>query len=313
MKIKIYKIISFWLLFIVCRLSSIAYASEKVRIAIVNTGEREAYNQTVAGFKKWFADTGVTVLPSEYNLDGEDRKGRIICEEIKNNKPDIIFTIGTLASRVVGGNIENIPIVFCMVLDPSSIVKKPNVTGVLMDIPLETRCEYFSRILPKVKKIGVIYTAKTESMLEEMAAYSKKTGCQIISKKISSEKEFPESLEALSWQIDAFLMVPDPAIYTIHSTKYLIIQSLNRKTALVGLSSPYTKAGALYSLDCDYEDMGRQAGEIALKVIRGENIGNIPVVYPRKARLSLNLITADNIGIKISQTVLKEAAEVYGR
>ena len=78
----------------------------------------------------------------------------------------------------------------------------------------------------------------------------------------------------------------------------------------MGLSSSFVTAGALMSLSCDYEDIGKQAAEIADRILKGESVGDIPVAVPRKVSLSLNLRTADRIRLRIPDAVIESANEV---
>jgi len=287
-----------------------SFSLERAVVSIVFTNKNEQYVQAVEGFKKFLKENNINLWFSEYNLEGKEEKGGIILSEIKNKKPDIIVAVGTLAAKIVSKNINDIPVVFCMVMSETSIEKKPNITGVLMDIPLEIKFDYLKKVLPKAKSIGVVYTSNTEKTFEEMLTLSKEKGYKIIGKKINSEKEFPEALSDLLSQIDIFWMIADSNIYSIYSVKHLILECFKNKVPLFGLSLAYTKAGALLSLDCNYEDMGKQAGEIGLKIIQSIKPENIPVEVPRKAELSINLIAAQKMGIEISKEILKETKEI---
>ena len=55
---------------------------------------------------------------------------------------------------------------------------------------------------------------------------------------------------------------------------------------------------------------GRQAAEIAIRILSGENPANIPVAVPRKVLLSLNLRTADQIGLHIPDHIIKSADDI---
>jgi len=65
-------------------------------------------------------------------------------------------------------------------------------------------------------------------------------------------------------------MVADTKIYFPKSIEHLLREGLSRKIPVIGLSSSYTKAGSLISFDCDYEDLGRQTAEFALRILAGE-------------------------------------------
>ena len=78
----------------------------------------------------------------------------------------------------------------------------------------------------------------------------------------------------------------------------------------MGLSSAYVRAGALFALDCDYDDIGKQAGEVALLILCGNSPYEVPITTPRKIYLSINQKTAERIGIEIPAALLKIAEEV---
>ncbi len=70
------------------------------------------------------------------------------------------------------------------------------------------------------------------------------------------------------------------------------------------------KAGALYSLDWDFQDLGMQCGEMAVKILRG----NYPVSraeYPRKLKYSINLKTASQMKVTIPEKVLLGSDQVF--
>jgi putative tryptophan/tyrosine transport system substrate-binding protein len=290
-------------------------AKEKALISIVKTSDSEAYSQAEAGLKKTLSESkAVAVAYSEHGLNENEEE---LIGKIRAEKPDLILTIGTAASKIVSNKVNDIPIVFCMVLDPALIrtKEKKNVCGCSIQIPpVEAQCRFANEIVPGSKRYGIIYTDKTKEFFNDMESFAKKPNLQVIGKKISSSKELVEAFNDLSWRIDLLFMVPDPAIYTMPSTKYVIINCLAKKIALVGLSSLYTEAGALLSFDCDFEDIGRQAGETALKVMKGEKPANIPTTTPEKYKPSINLLTAKKIGIEIQPNVYqKKNIEVFGQ
>lgn len=108
-------------------------------------------------------------------------------------------------------------------------------------------------------------------------------------------------------------MIADTTLYLPQVTEYLLLESLRAKFPVIGLSSCYTKAGAVLSFDCDYKDLGRQAGEISLRILQGENPSNIPIARPEKIKFSLNLSAAERMNIKIPDSIIKQASEVFGK
>lgn len=288
--------------------TGLCFAVEQAAIAVIFSSEIEQYQQAWEGFREFLSRERVALQISKYNL--KEEQPDVICSKINKECPALVFTIGSAASKLAKEKIENIPILFCMVLDPKVVVGL-NITGVSMDIPARMKLENIKRILPDVQKIGLTYSSKLAQQYHEILLVSEELGFQVIGMEIASGNELASALEEISPQIDCFLMIPDSEIYFPQSVKYLLLESLRNKFKVVGLSSFYTKAGALISFDCDYKNLGEQAGKIAISILNGENPNDIDPVPPEKIKISINLITAERLGVKISEDVIKEAI-VFG-
>lgn len=285
-----------------------AYAAERIIVSALYSSDSEPYQQAWDGFKSFLAAKNVALWVSKYSL--KEQSPEKIISQIVAEKPDFIFTLGTKATRLAQVSFRDIPIVFALVLEPE-MIKAPNVVGVLMDIPAKTKLGLLKKICADKKNIGVIYSQKSLRKLKELQQACQELGWTLISNKIVSGKQFPDALKDLTPQIDCFIMLPDTAIYFPQSVKYLLGESIKQKFPVVGLSRYYSKDGAFISFDCDYMDLGQQAGEIALKIIDGSKPADLPSMIPRKFKLSLNLTVAKKLALKIPLAIQHEAAYIY--
>ena len=84
-----------------------------------------------------------------------------------------------------------------------------------------------------------------------------------------------------------------------------------RKTSCsASTSGNWVRAGALFGLDRDYDDIGRQAAEMALAILGGTDAKQVPPAAPRKVCPVFNLKTARQMGIEFQEDVLRGACEV---
>ena len=104
--------------------------------------------------------------------------------------------------------------------------------------------------------------------------------------------------------------VADHTVFTPQSTKHIILQTLRYQIPLMGFSQSVVEAGGLFSLDFDFKDIGRQAGDIAVRVLHGTAPGTIPVATPGFIYFTYNEKTAERIKIKIPEDLLAVAKEV---
>ena len=103
---------------------------------------------------------------------------------------------------------------------------------------------------------------------------------------MNSEAEFADALNSVLPGSDCFLAILDPKLYFSQTIRLLLLESMKNKVPVVGLSSFFTKAGAVISFDSDFKDMGAQAAEISAKVLSGKKVADIRPVYPRKYKYS---------------------------
>lgn len=287
-------------------------AEENALIAVVLSDDIKPYNAAVKGFKDYFIQRKTSIDTVDYALNKykenelTENVGRIM-----SNKQKLTFTLGTYATKTIQEMAKGASFVFAMVLMPEKAGILP--PGVVMDIPFEVKFNHLKKILPNVKKIGLVYSADSVSVYQEAVEEGNKSGFQIVGKMLESGKELAAGFEDIAWQIDCFLMIADSKIYFPKSVEYLLRESYNKKLPVVGLSSAYVKAGALISFDCDYEDLGAQAAELASKIMRNGGLFEAQFVAPRKVDFSLNLRVAEALGVKIHPDTLKQASEVFGK
>jgi putative ABC transport system substrate-binding protein len=72
----------------------------------------------------------------------------------------------------------------------------------------------------------------------------------------------------------------------------------------------YAKAGGLISYGFDTVDQFQKGAEYVNRVLRGAKPADLPVQYPTKFQLVVNLKTAKILGLTIPESFLQRADEV---
>lgn len=301
--------------------SSVAGAGEKVcRIAILKSWDLPEYNTALRGFSDVLNERSISCQTLTFNLRGSEEGMDAVKKQINSFQPTLIVTIGSRATTMAQRHLEGTPIVFSMVLYPvaSGFVKsieRPgnSITGAAIDIPIKYQMQLLQRILPNLKTVGVLYSPEeTKAVIEEAEHVARGMGLNLIAEAVSSETDVPEALTRLQRQnIQALWSVADGRVFTPQSTQYIIEETVKKGIPFMGPHSAYVRAGALVALTPNYEDNGRQAGEIAARILKGTNPATIPVAVPRNAEIALNLRVASHIGVKIPETLIEEASQVF--
>ena len=162
-KIRIYSvfIIILWTIF------HSAYCAHAEKTAVViKSQDISAYNEVVKGFQDECIQNSITIK-AVYDLKGKMKIGQKTVYKIRNEKPDIILTIGVLATTIAKEEIKDIPIVFCMVINHERFqLSGLNITGIATEISVEEQLKGFQTILYPLKNIGVIYDpSKTGNLI----------------------------------------------------------------------------------------------------------------------------------------------------
>jgi ABC-type uncharacterized transport system substrate-binding protein len=276
-------------------------------IAVILSSQIAPYQETSAGFRDFVGNRPDTPIISSFDL--QSQQPEIVARDIREMKPVVVFTIGSAALKFAKSDLPGFPVIFSMVLNNSGPTVR-EITGVLMDIPMEEKIEMIEKVIGGGKRVGIIYSTGTSALWADAVRVCGQHGLQAVSARVDSIKDFDSTLQKMLGEIDCFLMLPDSGIYFDKSVEHLIMASIQNKIPVIGLSLSYTRAGALFSLDCGYSDMGRQCGEMAVKALRSGSLKDIQVESPDKVRLSLNLIAAEKMGIEIPAVLIRGAYEV---
>jgi putative ABC transport system substrate-binding protein len=306
----------FWIL-ILLLFRGVASSEEK-RVIIVKSSDSPSFQAAAEGVKKEIKRGDINPVFIEYDLSLNPPDEQQIVQKVRELNPDLIVTIGSKSTALFSKQIKEIPIVFSAVLNPISSgfaqsmwSSGKNLTGASLDIPISVQLEKFKLIVSGLKKVGVIYTQDSEPVVVEAERVCKEIGIELVPVAISSEKEIPEVMEKLEQNIDGLWAVADTIIFTPQSTQYLLLFTLRNGIPFMGPFTSFVKAGALFTLAWNDKDVGRQSGELALRVLSGEDPQQIPITTPRMIYLILNMRTAEQIDLEIPPHIVSVAKEVY--
>lgn len=296
----------------------IAYP-ESIRIAVFKSRDLEPYNAALATFEKTFKDKGYDVQFLYYDLGGRLKEGQKISNDILNEDPKLIFTLGTEATKVAKENISDIPVVFSVVLDPigNGFVERlersgTNLAGVTLDVPVKDQFKTLISVLPEAERIGVVYDPQNSGrIVEEAARVAERMGLDLVKVPVFSKNDVPGAIESLKGRIDVLWAPVDNTVYTPQSAQYILLFTLRNKIPFMAFSDNLVKAGAIMGLRSDYEIQGEKAAILAIDILKGKKPSNMPIAASERFSLFLNQRVADLIGVGFSPEIVRKAEKVY--
>jgi putative ABC transport system substrate-binding protein len=102
--------------------------------------------------------------------------------------------------------------------------------------------------------------------------------------------------------------MPD-AFMNVHHAPIISAATRNNVPA-VYYQSYFARDGGLLSYGVDPVDIIRRAATYVDRILRGEKPGDLPVQFPTKFVMVLNLKTAKALGLNVPQSILLRADEV---
>ena len=301
--------LSWTVIALVCLLFSPGLASA-TDVVILKSSDIAAYNQAISGFKAALPND---VVLAEYDLQGDLEKGRKLARKIRAADPALVFAVGLKAAKAAQLEIVDIPVVYAMVLDPAKYgLNAPNMTGVLMEIPMERQLIMIKSLLPRLKHVGTLYDpSKTATLIEDARRLLKSNGTELVPIPLNNERDVPGALRTLLPSIDALWLVPDSTVLTDESLRFILNTALEERVPVVGFSREFARSGALLCLSVNYGDIGRQAGQLTRKILDGQVSLPMKPLHPDRIEMSLNRKTAKFLDIEIPRDLEEKADELY--
>jgi len=281
-------------------------------VVVIKSRDQEAYDQVLESFVKTCGSISMHQLV-EYNLKGEEKSWGDVAKEI-NMTPNLILAMGPLAAQMAKEASPHIPVIFCMVSNPSRYgLAGENIVGISMDIPGATQFALYKTVMPHLKTIGVIYDPeKSNALIDEASQAAEKLGLELIKVPVSSHKTVPKALRGMLGKIDALWMVPDDTVLTTQSFRFFLVTSFEKKLPFLAISDIFVKVGALATIAPDPQELGQQLCHLVTQIQNGQlDLTKANILPPLESNLVINVKTAEKIGLIIAPEILQSASKLY--
>jgi putative ABC transport system substrate-binding protein len=245
---------------------------------------------------------------------------RALAGELVALQPDLILTTATSATAAIQRETRTIPIVFVGVSDPvaSGVVPRldrpnGNVTGFAnYEATLGGKwLELLSEIAPRLKRVAIMFNPETPTSLFmpsfETAARSLKVEPTIIP--VHSDREIETVITAIGREPGGGLVVIPDTFMTAHRARIILAAARNNVPAVYS-GTYYAREGGLLSYGANTGELWRRVASYVDRILRGAKPGDLPVQFPAKFQMVVNLKTAKALGLTVPQSILLRADEV---
>ncbi len=220
------------------------------------------------------------------------------------------FAIATPAAQAMSAVEKERPIIIAAVTDPSAlglIHPMTNVCGTKDMIDVQSEIEMLIKLVPHAQNVGLIYTsgeANSIALVKQMRLELEARGLTATDFAFSSETDLHAMVELACRKTDVILAPTDNTIASAIAVITAI--ALKHKKPLIVSDNMLVKFGALASRGVDYNAGGKQAAQIAYKVIvEGKKPYDLPVEQAKSEQIFINQATLNLLGLTIPHELQK--------
>jgi len=295
-----------------------------IKIGISQVTEHPALDAARNGFiealkSKGFED-GKNIKIDYQNAQGEIATAQTIAQNFVSQKEDLILAIATPSAQAAYNATKDIPILITAVTDPikaglTKSLDKPdtNVTGTSDDVSIEKQLELLKKLLPNSKKVGVIYNSSesnSEIQLENIKKAVPNFNLELVSVGVNNVNEITQALNSILDKIDVLYIPTDNLVV---SAMPLISNTCFKKNIpIIGSEEGQVASGALATNGIDYFKLGFQTGLMAVEILNGKKVSQIPITTLSELSMVINIDAAKKLNINIPEDISNKAKKITG-
>ena len=299
---------------------------ESVTIGISQFAEHGSLDNCREGFLEGLKEAGYEEgknLTIEYqNAQADTGNAATIADSFVNKKVDLICAIATPSAMSAYNSAmdADIPVIYTAVSDPAGagLVNEDGtnvgyITGTSDKLPVTEQMALIRELMPDAKKIGILYTtseANSVSTIQEYKDHAEEYGFEIVDTGINTIADVEMAAKDLASKVDCISNLTDNTVVSALQT--VLAAANDAKIPVFGSEVEQVKNGCVAAVGIDYVALGKQTGEMAAKVLKGEaTAAETPFEICEGGNVYVNTEAAGNIDFTISDDVLGEAAEIY--
>lgn len=299
-------------------LFSCAEKDEK-RVGIIQAVDHPALNATRIGVLDQLRQEGF-IIDKDVKVKWESAQGNPsiasqIAQKFVGQNVDAIVTIGTMPSQSALQAIQgtNVPVVYASVTNPKAAKLDGNITGVTNYIDPSIQFATFKQIMPNLKVLGIVYNpgeANSVALLEPMQQAAEKEGIILGLAPASKTSDVYTAAASIATKVDAIFINNDNTALSAFDSVLKAGQE-NKKPVFVS-DDDLVEKGAIAAIGPDQHKIGMRAGRMVAEILRTKGPASaIKAEEAPKPMLHINIKAAEECGIKIRDSIIREAIRVY--
>jgi putative ABC transport system substrate-binding protein len=298
--------------------------TKRRKVGLLHPGESTTVNMRVAAIHEGLngpdnqRDMNFEIIVRLAN--GDVSRLPALAVDLVNNRVDAILAAAPPAVQAAAGATTSIPVIAIdLESDPvaSGFLRSlahpgGNVTGVFLDFPdFSAKClQLLTESVPTLSGVGLIWDPTTGSL--QLKAVQEAAQGLGINAQVFEARRAADIADAFYMldrsRIQGVLLLSSPLI--AGNPQLIADLAIRRNLPTISLFPEIARAGGLLGYGPDIQDLFRQVGTMARKVLQGTKVAELPAERPTRFQLVTNLKTAKALGLTVPETLLARADEV---
>ena len=185
------------------------------------------------------------------------------------------------------------------------------MTGTSDVAPIGDQLDLLKELVPDAKTVGIVHASgevNSQVQVDMARDAAAPRDLEIKTQTVTTANDIQQAVEALG-DVDAIYVPTDNMV--VAGIASLVQVAEQKQIPVIGAESGTVEGGAVATLGIDYRELGRQTGEMALRILRdGEDPATMPVEKGTEFTYVINEDAAERLGVTIPQEILDEAETV---
>ncbi len=295
---------------------------KRALIGFLGASSKSAGARYYQGFRQGMHERGY-VEGRDYQLeeryaDAQANKLPLLAQQLVALNPDVIVVSNTAAALAMKQATRSIPIVCGTVTDPvgvglvaSEAHPGANVTGILLRLSGLTgkQLEFALDLVPSVARIGVLVAADNPANLEQRRdaeAAIEKLGLVSIVVEARAASEVGPAFKTFQSERADIVVVLIGVMLVTERRRIADLALASRLPTVFGVSE-HVEDGGLISYGINQLENFRRVAYYVDRILKGEKPADLPIEFPTKLDLFINVATAKALGITVPPKLLAVA------
>ena len=283
--------------------------SDTFNVGICQLVQHEALDAATKGFKDALTEKlGDKVKFNEQNASGDSATCITIVNGFVSSNVDLILANATPALQAAQAATGDIPILGTAVTDYGTALDIANMgstTGINVSgtsdlAPLDGQANMIVELFPNVKSVGIIYcSAEANSVFQvkQVKSLLEAKGIKVIEFAFTDSNDVSSVTANACEQVDVIYIPTDNTAASCTEAIRNIVEPA-KKPVITG-EEGVCKGCGIATLSISYYDLGWATGEMAARVLNGEDVSKMPIEYAPKFTKEYNAELCAIFGIKV--------------